>query len=97
MERVQIRRDAGSGVETRSKVGTFMTVRENTATSTGGDVRSKGQSCPQLTALTSEAALGSSWQVGRGDGQQAIQVLGALGDAFGVPVSGAKHLHRLPH
>lgn len=60
-------------------------------------MRSNGQSCPQLTALTSEAALRSSRQVGRGGGQQGIQVLGALGDAFGVPVSGAKCLHRLPH
>lgn len=99
MECVQTRRDPGSGVRTRPKVETFMTadVRENTDTQIGGNLQSKGQIFTQLTALTSEAALRRAWQVRWGVGQQGIQVLAALGDTFGVPVSGAKHLHRLPH
>lgn len=57
----------------------------------------KGQSFLQLAILTSEAAARRPWQVRRGSDQQGIQVLRSLGDTFGVPVSGAKHLHRLAH
>lgn len=51
----------------------------------------------QLSVLTSKAALRMSRQVRWGGVQQGIQVLGSLGDTSGVPVSGAEHLHRLPH
>lgn len=57
----------------------------------------KGQTFIQVTVLTSKAALRTSWQVRWGGVQQGIQVLGSLGDSFGVPVSRAKHLHRLSH
>lgn len=49
------------------------------------------------TGRTCEAALWPAGQVTRGTGQQGLEALGSLGDPFGVPVSRAEHLHRLPH
>lgn len=51
----------------------------------------------ETAVLTSKAALRAPRQVRGGAIQQGVQVLGSLGDTFGVPVSGAKHLHCLPH